>query len=175
MIFLASIFCLQNCTIDSRCDLHEVLQTVQRDLYYLPTSDWTVRQEIVFDDSAFKYDLTNFQGDTSYNLRIDLFCSEHNRPLEFDYKITWFEKIYFDDQNQYNLIMKSDTVMFYKTPLGLNSKKEFLIGKYYYMLTYPDEYVDMGYTEKHFIYIHNNFDSLKRIRGDSLVFPFSKY
>lgn len=172
IVLLFSIFCLFNCNFESSCDLNHVLPSMRQELYDFPITGWTVRQENVFDDSTIYYDLVNSRGDTSFNLRFNLFCSEQNYSKGFDYKISWFEKIYSDSLYRHNLIMMYDTVIYYKTPVMLNSKKEFLVGKYYYMLTYPDEFEKMGFTDKHFIFIHDNFDSLRHIRGDSLVFPF---
>ncbi len=170
--FIACILVIQECSVEQTPELDYALTSMQQESYYIPLSGWTVQQKIVFNDSLCHYDLIRKKYDTLYNIKFDVLCNKHMPSEAIEYKIAWFEKIYFDSSYSYNLIFQDDTAIFYKSSVVPNSPKEFILGKYYYMLIFSDEFLEMGYTGKHLNYIHNNLDSLKQIRGDSLVFNF---
>lgn len=166
---LIYLFLLLGCSPNNTCELNEVLNYIQENLYHIPLNEWVITQEAVFPDSSKSYDLYQDQGDTIHYLTISLNCTETIVGDQNNYKIKYIKR-YFDSLYAYNLIFEQeDTVVFYKALLENQSKKEFYLGKYYYMISHPDEFFKLGYSEDDYIYIHDKLDSLKRIRGDSIV------
>jgi hypothetical protein len=162
-------FLLLGCGPNNTCELNEVLNYIRANLYYIPSNEWVITQEAIFPDSSKSYDLYQDQGDTIYYLTINLKCTETIDGDQNKYKIKYIKR-YFDSKYVYDIIFEQeDTVIFYKALLEDQSNKEFYLGKYYYMISHPDEFFKLGYSEDDYIYIHDNLDSLKNIRGDSIV------
>jgi hypothetical protein len=168
---LSFLFVLSGCSTKNSCELNTVLMNIQRDLYYIPSDNWEIRQKVVFPDTSIFYNLYQDQGDTIYQLQLNIFCSEFYKNNEDKYQIATYLKRYFDSTNFFDIFFEQDTVIFYKALMEDRTKKEFYVGKYYYMFLHPKELFKLGYSEDDFLYIHDNLDSLKKIRGDSLVFP----
>lgn len=166
---LIYLFLLLGCSSNNTCELNDALNYIKENLYYIPLDEWVVTLEANFPDSTKCYDLYQEQGDTLYYLTINLNCSEIIDDDQNKYKIKYIKR-YFDSKYAYDIIFEQeDTVIFYKALLEDQSKKEFYFGKYYYMISHPDEFFKLGYSEDDYIYIHDNMDSLMRIRGDTIV------
>lgn len=158
---------LFGCVQNNNCDYNGALNYINENLYYVPSNEWKITMEANFPDSTKYYDLYQEQGDTIYYLTININCTER---LDQDrYNIEHIKR-YFKGKYVYDLIFEQgDTVIFYKALFDDQSKKEFYLGKYYYMFLHPKELYNLGFSEDDFLFIRDNLDSLKKIRGDSLI------
>ena len=74
-----------------------------------------------------------------------------------DYKIE-----YLDNESRHYIEMKYDTLLHYKIDIK-TKRKEFLMGKYYY------DFKEGDLNREQSEYFTNHFDSLIRVKGDSLI------
>ncbi len=73
-----------------------------------------------------------------------------------------YAKQYQDELYMYNLLMKEDTVYFFKEDITNPSEKFFIVGKYGYL------FMNFGFTDNEIDYYMLYRDSLNKVRGNDL-------